>query len=211
MTKPLLIYHRGLHGNIAGRDIQENTIEAFEAAVADGAKMIEFDVWTGLRVAHDPGNNNAPTLPEVLGVIGGRAGVNIEIKSPAALEAALQTIRSALKSGLWTPEKIVVSSFHHASAIQVKNELPELRVGIINDGVLDGRYLWMLRQHNIQNLHMEWANIYMDRENGCLFQHVARIFGFEIWVWTVNKLDIFETMVDYGVDAVFTDRPDLFK
>lgn len=210
--KPLIIYHRGRHGKVGGKEIHENTIEAFETAVAEGARMVEFDIWTGLRIAHDPGKNtNAPTLQEALNAIGGRSGVNLEIKSPKALKKAILTTKSALDTGLWSPEQIVISSFHHASALLAKTLIPSLRVGVINDGVLEPTYLKWLHSQGITNLHVEWMNVYMDMENHCRFRDTARDLGFEIWVWTVNDKDIFNVVKKYGADAVFTDRPDLFR
>ncbi|MBI2039419.1 MAG: glycerophosphodiester phosphodiesterase [Candidatus Niyogibacteria bacterium] len=211
-AKPLIIYHRGRHGKVGAREIKENTIEAFEAAIAEGAQMIEFDVWTGLRIAHDPGENaDAPTLKQALDVIGGRASVNLEIKSPSALRDAILVIRAALRSRRWLPEQIVISSFHHASAINAKALMPELCCGIINDGVLEFTYLEWLRRRSISNLHIEWMNVYMDREYDCRFRDHARELGFAIWVWTVNDRETFDVIAEYGADAIFTDRPDLLK
>ncbi|MDO8664091.1 MAG: glycerophosphodiester phosphodiesterase [Candidatus Liptonbacteria bacterium] len=211
-STPLIIYHRGRHGKVGVREIKENTLEAFETAVAERAHMIEFDVWTGLRVAHDPGqNSSAPTLTQVLNSIGGLSRVNVEVKSPKALKEALTVIKSALDIRLFSPKQIVISSFHHASVLLAKRMMPQLRAGIITDGVLEPVYLKWLKKQGIDNLHIEWMNVYMDMENDCRFRDCARDLGFAIWVWTVNDREKFEVMKKYGADAVFTDRPDLFK
>jgi len=106
---PLVVAHRG-----ASATHPENTLEAFEAAVRAGAKMVEFDVrltadgvpvvlhdadvsrttdgrglvheltfeelrrfsagrWEGRRLT-------VPSLREVLELLSGRAGVDIEVK-----------------------------------------------------------------------------------------------------------------------------------
>lgn len=211
-AKPFLIYHRGRHGVVGTRKIEENTLEAFKAVVMEGAPMIEFDVWTGLRVAHDPGENaKAPMLQDALDVIGGKSCVNLEIKSPKALKEAIIVVRNALRFENWSPDKIVISSFHHASAVLAKVLAPELRVGIIIDGVLEPVYLDWLQNQGVTNLHMEWMNVYMDRENHCRFRDYARKKGFNLWIWTVNDIEKFSVMKEYGADAVFTDRPDLFR
>ncbi len=212
MAVPLIIYHRGRHGKVGERDIEENTIIAFEAAISEGAKMIEFDVWTGLRIAHDPGkNNHAPTLSQALSAIRGRSGVNLEIKSPKALKGALSAIKSVLELKQFLPEQIVISSFHHQSAILAKTIMPQLSVGIICDGVLEPIYLEWLRNQGVTNLHIEWMNVYMDMENNCRLRDYAKSFGFAIWVWTVNDRKKFKVMKKYGADGVFSDRPDLLK
>lgn len=207
---PLVIYHRGRHG----RDvrIKENTIKAFQRAIKEGARMVEFDVWTGLRVAHDQNPDAAvPTLPEVLEAIRARCAVNIEIKSPLALEGVINAIDEALTLGCWTAKQIVVSSFHHSTALLAKRAFPELEVGVINDGVLEPPYVEWLARQGIDNLHLEWANIYMDIEDNYTMRRAARASSMHIWVWTVNTKAIFDTVVAYGAEAVFTDKPQLFR
>ncbi len=209
---PLIIYHRGRHGPISdGTRLEENTLPAFEQAIKEGAQMIEFDVWTGLRVAHDPGRISVPTLSEVLDLVDGRCGVNVEIKSPQAAPDALKKIEDVLATGRWTPEQIVLSAFHHETALLCKKELPDLRVGVINDGVLLTPYIEMLREQGIDNLHLDWANIYMDIEAGNRMRNVVQKHGMQIWVWTVNSVDVFKTVSAYGANAIFTDRPDLMR
>lgn len=207
---PLIIYHRGRHGKDIR--IQENTLKAFERAIKEGAAMVEFDVWTGLRIAHDPGANTlVPTLPEALECIHARCAINIEIKSPEASERVMEVIESALTEGCWTPKKIVVSSFHHGAAITMKREFPQLRIGIINDGVLEPSHIDWLAKQGINNLHLDWANIYMDIEDGCRMRSAALQSGLKIWVWTVNTKEVFDTVVEYGAEAIFTDKPQLFR
>ncbi len=209
---PFLIYHRGRHGTLAdGRTLKENSLEAFEQAAKENARMVELDVWDELRVQHDPEiNSTAPRLPEVLDILKGRCAVNVEIKSPRALPAAVHCITSALDSSSWQADQFVVSAFHHQTAIDCKRAAPFLRVGAINDGVLLPHYIEHLHSLGIQNLHLDWANIYMDRESGFAMRDTIRKLNMQIWTWTVNSLPAFKIVSDYGVEAVFTDNPDLF-
>lgn len=207
---PIIIYHRGRHGELKdGNVLEENTLPAFERAVQEGAQMIEFDVWTGLRVAHDPGHESVPTLSEVLDLVNGRCAINVEIKSPEAAPKALDLIRDAIANGPWNAEQLVLSAFHHETALKCKRELAAVRVGVINDGVLLPSYIDCLAEGGIDNLHIKWPNVYMDIEAGYQMRESAANNNMRIWVWTVNSPDIFETVADYGVEAVFTDRPDI--
>ena len=208
--EPLIIYHRGRHGTLPdGTTLKENTLSAFERAIEDGAKMIEFDVWSGLRISHDPRKESVPNLSDVLDVINGQCAVNIEIKSPAAVSDVLRKIKAALSYGAWEAEQIVLSAFHHDSAIRCKRELPQISVGVINSGVLLPSYINMLKTEGINNLHVEWVNIYMDKEAGNTMRNAAQKNNMQIWVWTVNSIEVFNTVIAYGAQAVFTDRPDL--
>jgi glycerophosphoryl diester phosphodiesterase len=208
---PFLIYHRGRHGTLAdGRSIKENSLQAFEQALEEGAKMVEFDVWGELRISHDPNPKTAMLrLPEVLDLIRGRCAVNVEIKSPAVAKEVLACVDQALSSGHWTADQFVLSSFHHETALRCKKGAPALRVGVINDGVLLSSYIEFLHSEGIDNLHLDWANIYMDIENGYVLREVARRCDMQLWIWTVNSTEVYQVVSQYGAEAVFTDRPDL--
>lgn len=210
--KPLLIYHRGRHGHLAdGSFVEENSAQAFSTALAEGAKMVECDVWGGLQIAHDPGEDSTLTLPEVLEVLDGRCSINIEIKSPEAVGATISLLKKVLREGSWNPDQIVLSSFHHHSAIRCKAELAELTVGVVNDGVLLPKYIELLAQERIDNLHLNWANIYMDAESDHTMRTCIEKHELNIWVWTVNSVEVFGKVVEYGASAVFTDQPDLLS
>jgi glycerophosphoryl diester phosphodiesterase len=208
--KPLIIYHRGRHGKDIR--IKENTLKAFARAVKEGAAMIEFDVWGGLCVAHDPNpDSTVPTLEDALECIRGRCAVNIEIKSPRVAHAVAGVIVRELSLGRYREDQIVISSFHHGAAIRLKRLFSRLCVGVVNDGVLEPLYIEWLAKQGINNLHVGWVNIYMDIENGCRMRAAAQANHMQIWAWTVNTQEVFETVVEYGVAAVFTDKPQLFR
>src|SRR3989344_8512200 len=99
----MIIYHRVRHGTINGLTYKENTLEAFALAIQEGAEMVEFDVWSDLRVAHDPGgaNTNAATLTQVLDFIDAQCTVNIEVKSPEAVDAVAEEVERRLAVGKW--------------------------------------------------------------------------------------------------------------
>ena len=192
-----------------GTVLEENTVPAFERAIQEGAQMVEFDVWERMQVVHDPGQNVSLTVPELLTTIAGRCAVNIEIKSPEVAPELTKYIKGLLQAGVWSPAQIVLSAFHHQTALYCKRVLPELRVGVVNDGVLLSDYIEMLRSHRIDTLHIEWANIYMDAEAGYGMRSCCEQQGMQIWVWTVNTPDVSRFVTEYGVAAIFTDRPDL--
>lgn len=212
-SPPFLIYHRGRHGTLPdGRTLPENSLEAFEQAVIEGAQMVEMDVWDGLRIEHDPNNSlNAPSLPAVLEALAGRCSVNIEIKSPRALDKALECVSAAVKSGTWNNEQFVISAFHHPTAMRCKKAAPHLRTGIINDGVPLPEYIERIAACGIENLHLDWANIYMDIEANYALKEVVERTAMRIWTWTVNTRATFDIVAGYGVEAVFTDLPEILR
>lgn len=213
-----LIYHRGRHGRINDNLVlEENSLKAFDRAVKEGAWMIEFDVWTGLRVAHDPvlssdlvaKDNSATMLKEVLDTIDGRCAINIEIKSPKAALEALDLVSEYLSLGKYQASQVVLSAFHHETVLLCKKKFPELKVGAIFEGILLNSYISKLADFGIDNLHLHWSSYCMDAEAGYSLREKAREHGMNLWAWTVNSVEVLSAMKDYGVDAVFTDTPDI--
>jgi len=88
---PLVIAHRGACWNAP-----ENTLEAFELAIEEGADYVEFDVRDRngeLVVCHDPDPPaGVATLEEALGLLCGRVGLAVELKEPNLAERTLQAI-----------------------------------------------------------------------------------------------------------------------
>lgn len=211
--KPLIIYHAGRHG-IDG--IRKNTFASIERALKESARAIECDVCLDrenrICIGHrSRPPKNAPTLKEVLDYIGGRALLNLDIKNPEAKEPVVRVLKEALSSGIWKPEQIVPSSFHHETVIYIKKHVPNLHVGIINDGLLRIPVLSHLyHTWKIDGVHLEWENILMDIEDGFQFRDVAQKLDMYIWVWTINTKKAYEQAVAYGVDGIFTDKPELF-
>lgn len=207
---PLIIYHRGRHGEDIG--IEENTIQAFERAIKDGARMVEFDVGAELKIAHDPDPGlAAPTLEEAMGVICARCAVNIEIKSPRAVPGLARLLDNVFAKGRWRKKQIVLSSFHHQTALLMKRLFPKLCVGVVNDGVLLPAYIDMLGEQGIDNIHMEHTNVVMDTEGGHKMRSALLQNNMHIWVWTVNTASIYDAVIKYGAEAVFTDKPQLLR
>ena len=220
-TNEELIYHRGRHGYIKdlNKDLKENSLDAFSAAIRMGATMIEFDARNspctpGMAViAHDPLQIESTRLTvwKALSFIRGRCKVNIEIKDPSIADEIICRIDHMMTTGLWTLDQFIISSFHHETACRVKAMRPPLAVGVIVDGVPCLSYLDTLYDRKINNLHMECMNADMDMQNGGRFMSRAKDLGMHIWVWTVNDLDTATRVKSWGAERIFTDKPELFQ
>jgi glycerophosphoryl diester phosphodiesterase len=210
---PQLAYHRGRHGILPdGRVIKENSLLSFEAALKEGAEIIEFDVEKGLRICHDPNiPPDAPYLAEVLNLVAGKCSLNVEIKCPSTINEVCNLINKSLVSGLWKPEQFIVSSFHHSVAIECRERLPSVKVGAIFDGVILPEYVATLASNGINNLHVEWRAALMDFAFGAKMRDAAKEFAMPIWAYTVNQTSDLDRLIEYGVDAVFTDQPIVLK
>ena len=89
--RPLVLAHRG-----ACWEVPENTLEAFELAIAEEADYVEFDVRARngeLVICHDPGPpEDVPTLEEVLAALTGRVGLCVEVKEEETTDAVLDAL-----------------------------------------------------------------------------------------------------------------------
>jgi glycerophosphoryl diester phosphodiesterase len=224
--KPLtVIAHRGARGHAP-----ENTLAAFDKALALGAKWVELDVqWHAQRLwvfhdrrlerctnglgaladhdekalrALDAGDGQRiPFLDEVLARIDRRACVNVELKTAAGTAAATAAaLREWLARG-WTPEQFLVSSFHLPELRDFRRRLPEVPLGVLYCGVpLDLEAEGREARERMGSMDIDFVDTALVDD--------AHRRGMKAWAYTVNEPDDFARMRALGIDGVFTDYPE---
>ncbi|MFP5255850.1 MAG: glycerophosphodiester phosphodiesterase [Acidimicrobiia bacterium] len=220
-----VIGHRG-----ASVAAAENTLAAFEAAVAQRADGVELDVRRTadgtLAVRHDETladgrrlvelhrEELAPHVPELSAVLDACRPlqvVNVEIKNwpddgdfdpEIALAAAVVALLD--DRGELDDGRIIVSSFHLGTIDRVKELAPGLATGWLW-GVIDdvAALLDRAASHRHQAVHPHHAFVTEDL--------VARAhdLGLAVNTWTCNDPDRIRWLAEVGVDAVITDTPDV--
>ena len=226
---PRIVAHRGARGLCDS----ENTVEAFEKAHEIGAEWIEFDVRrTGdgeFVCFHDEAHGGVPladlTSPELLAstrAVGfdvprveavlrrfrGRLKLDIEIKE-GGYEAEL--VRLATR--YLDPSQFVMKSFVDAAVAAVKRADPAVRAGLLL-GVDGPRFDPRVRGREVfpeSRLLRLKADFASPNDGLVMLGLVQRMhaLGMEVWVWTVNDGKRMQELVDLGVDAIITDRPDI--
>jgi glycerophosphoryl diester phosphodiesterase len=209
-----VIAHRG-----ASADETENTLPAFERAIAVGADFVEFDVQAAsdgaLVVFHDLELDRLaslkgplrrrplaelrevgiPTLDEVLATCAGRIGVMAELKSPRLYRRHDLVARTVAA----LPADAVVISFNKAALLEARRQRPELRllqhVGYGASITSAARYAWGVGFHDPRVTTRGLAK--------------ARALGLATTAYTVNEPARMRALEALGVDGVFTDRPEL--
>jgi glycerophosphoryl diester phosphodiesterase len=144
----LVIAHRGAWGPGTPNAPAENTLEAFDAAIALGADMIELDVRRTrdgqLVVFHDARVKTVPTsslrydelktkhtktrpplLQDVLELTRDRIALNLEIKEAGYIEDTIALLRA------FDLDRCLVSSFLDDVVREAKAIAPELRTGLL--------------------------------------------------------------------------------
>lgn len=221
----LVIGHRG-----ASVAAPENSLAAFEAAVAQRADGVELDVRRTadgtLAVRHDETladgrrlvelaradlADHVPELAEVLEVCRPLSVVNVEIKNwpddgdfDPSLGLADAVVALLAERGELDDGRAIVSSFHLGTIDRVKELAPGLATGWLLGFVDDlGGLFEKASASGHEAVHPHHALL-----DEAL---VARAHALDLAVntWTCNEPDRIRWLADIGVDAVITDTPDV--
>lgn len=211
-----VIAHRG-----ASADEVENTLPAFERAIADGADFAELDVQAtsdgALVVFHDLDLDRLTplrgplrhqplaalrevgiaTLEEVIGTTRGRIPLMVELKR-AHLYRRHDLVRRTV--ALLTPDDVVIS-FERRALLDAGAARPELRLlQHVGYGVsirVAAAYAWAVGFHDPRVTRRGLAR--------------AAALGLRTTVYTVNDAPRMLELVALGVDGIFSDRPALMR
>ncbi len=221
---PQVFAHRGLH-----REVRENTLDAFRAAVALGVDGVELDVRRtadgALVVHHDPVVDGLvisqsrwrelptyiPTLDESMWALGG-VRVNVEIKNyrddsePTYDESgsfATQVVTFLHEAG-WD-ESVIISCFDLETCVVVRSLDSMMPIGWL---------LWAVDPHlALTQAHVLGLNAINPHfsvvDEGVIGQ--ATSLGLDVNVWTVNKASDIEKMKTLGVSSIISDDPGLVR
>lgn len=190
----LVIAHRG-----ACWAAPENSLEAFELAIDEGADYIEFDVRAKdgrLVVCHDPEPpEGVPTLDEVLDAMAGRIGLCVELKEEGVAEESVRALR---ERGI-PAEEIIVVSFLETALDTARSLWPELRtelhLGPSPEPPRAARF---------------WGAGFEEPAPGERIGE-AQELGLATLVFTVNEPDRMRELAELGVTGIFSDRPGLLR
>ncbi|OLE85330.1 MAG: hypothetical protein AUF76_01140 [Acidobacteria bacterium 13_1_20CM_2_65_9] len=143
--------HRG-SVSAAGINYRENTLDAFNAAIAAGADAIELDVRRltdgELVVFHDAEigerrlraltraelddlvtDRHVPSLQECAEALRRRVLLDVEVKDVDVETDAVEVLRRAG----WTPREFVVTSFDASTLARVRRAWPDLAIGLLTE------------------------------------------------------------------------------
>ena len=220
----LCIGHRGAMGYAP-----ENTIKSLAKALELGAPWVEVDVYyvdNHLIVIHDEtlerttngegflGDKSfsyirsldagegeiIPTLEEVLDLIWGKAGINIELKGPGTDGPVIELLRKRITSE-WGIENFLVSSLNHQSLYEVRKLDKMIPVGILLDSI-SYNCPAIAEELNACSVNQDICFVNED------FVDDVHDKGLKVYVYTVNEPDDINRMKAMGIDGVFTDYPD---
>lgn len=146
-----------------------------------------------------------PTLEQVLGLAMDRGlAVNLEIKPTIGWEEpTVAAVAETLKRFWHTDNSLVVSSFNPLALEQFRAEMPDVDLGLLVDAVPD-TWADRMKHFDCVSLHCHAPFVTRERVRDVHDQ------GYFLHVFTVNDVDLARELFTWGVDAVFTDHPDIF-
>lgn len=146
------------------------------------------------------------TLDEVLEICPKDTLLNIEIKNIPIIynnieENVLQCLTRHNRK-----EQIVISSFDHEALAKVQALDSNMPLGLL----LYYRLVkpWEYVKNSGLNVWSVHPNMVYTTEQ--LVQEIHRL-GLKVYPYTVNHIDKYEEMLEYGVDGVFSNNPEIFR
>ncbi len=226
--RPLVIAHRG-----ASAVRPENTFEAFELAVEQGADLIETDLHLtrdgAVVLLHDPvlpgpegplpvsrlrlaeirglpAGASVPELGEVLDAFGSRIPFNLELKRDADgphAGLAERALSRVRERGLL--EQTLFSSFYDPDLAGLRRLEPAARIGLLLSPRFPHRGIARARALGAETLHpaREIASADLLRQ--------AREAGLSCLVFTVDEEAEMRRLLALGAAGLFTNRPDRMR
>lgn len=220
MPKPLIIAHRGDSSRAV-----ENSLEAFHLALSVPVDMIEFDIRKSrnnvLYVMHDRDTgrtananidiekavsddisrlrlNNGeviPTLNDVLTLVDGKAGLNIEIKSEGA-----GALAAAHMAGSGYRGQVLISSFKELEVVDARRTAPTIPVaGIFDRFILSEVASYRLKGYDVVSINKKTAS----RD---LIERFHQM-NIRVYVWTVDDEAEVRELISWGVDGIYSNKP----
>jgi glycerophosphoryl diester phosphodiesterase len=145
-------------------------------------------------------DERVPLLSEVLELIGGRIGINIELKNTPIEYPGMDDELLELIADYPAPETLIISSFDHKLMRQVHAKAPHLKIALLGAAVLV----------DLKQTATAIGAQYFHPSYDCLRIDVAQeahAAGLEVNVWTCNSQREWRDCLRMQVDGIITDDP----
>ncbi|EIJ42601.1 glycerophosphoryl diester phosphodiesterase [Beggiatoa alba B18LD] len=172
--------------------------------VADYAYMQLRRLDAGSWFAPEFVGEHIPSLAETLALLKQlNMGLNLEIKPRQGLEqATTQAIINILKKTDLNHLPLLVSSFSPFCLELMRLQLPHVPRGLLVD-MLPNSWQTQLKSLDCVSLHCDYHYLKAHQAKA------IKTAGYMLLTYTVNQREKAQELFSWGVDAVFSDKPDL--
>lgn len=170
-------------------------------------KDITFDYLRGLdagfRFSNEFKGEKIPTLEEVLGVLGEKMIVNIELKTRSIPGDGLEEKVVALVEKMGLGSSVILSSFNPFSIRRARIANPDLKTALLfsDDQPIHLRRAWGLRFVKVDAVHPRFPLV------GDKWMKRARANNWIVNTWTVDKASKARKLFEMGVSVAITNYP----
>lgn len=219
-----IIGHRGARGLAP-----MNTKAAIQAALTAGVDWVEFDVRRTkdgkVVLAHDPNTARITIVPrnisrstyeklakaktyrkepiatitEAFTTIGGKAKINVEIKSKGCAGTIVDHIERMVKAGA-PYSHFLISSFNVERLREIHRLNAQIPLALLH-GINPNTFL------KVRALRLSAVGFWSKRLPKKVIEQ-AKIRHLPVYVYTVNAPKLAAKLAEQGVDRIVTDRPD---
>jgi glycerophosphoryl diester phosphodiesterase len=219
MNKTLNIAHRGFT-----KEFPDNTMEAFYAAIKLGIDGIECDVHETADhhfvIFHDDklegrtitefslqeirnvkiaGHYQIPTLEETLDMCHNHIRVMLELKLVNSIDLFVEIVNAGMKPG-----ELFITSFYPNLVSAIADFAPQIQRGFLT-GFAIGDPLKIMELARAKIMLPRFP--YTDAE----LVNTLHTHNYSIMVWDCNSKQDLHTAIDWNVEGIITDNPDVLK
>ena len=174
----------------------EGKVAAFTLAEI---KKLDAGSWFSAEFAGE----RIPTLEEALRLAKGRILVNVEIKTEAVGHGVVAKALEIIDE-LDMKDTVVISSFNPTALAKARELDPDIRTAsLFNTELQKG----MSPEAVMAEVGSNGFNLSRRQVDAGIVATCHRLER-PVAVYTVNEINEMERLIDLGVDAIFTDRPD---
>jgi glycerophosphoryl diester phosphodiesterase len=189
---PVLIHGPGLERSTDGKGPVSGSDLAY-------LKTLDAGSWKGVQFAGAP----ILTLMEGLELVCGRALLNLDLKTPAAVQPTISALRE-----MDMTDQVIITGCTEVCVKKIRALDPRQTV-LLNMDSHQGRieefcagFFTQAELANPDGLNIDHRLV--DRD----LVAAAHRRGLSIWTWTVDDVDRFVELLRFGVDAVSTNWPE---
>lgn len=190
--------------------IHDHTLARFNKTHTDFVKnytlaeLKQIDI--GSSFSNEFAGETLATLEEVLTICPDDLILNIEIKNiPVIYDGIEKKIIDSLKKHNRL-QNVIISSFDHLALEKVQALAPEIPLGLLlyYPIIKPWKYAQDCGLH-LTSVHPHVA--YTDKQ----FIEEFHQLGMKVYPYTVNEIEQYETLLELGVDGVFSNTPAIFS
>jgi len=149
-----------------------------------------------------------PSLEEVLDLVEGRAGLNIEIKPEVVTQDDVRGIEALCVEAVRKrrlSRNVIFSSFSPVAIGRIKRLAPVMATALLTESPHRGMPIRSAVELEASALHADFKRL-----NRKIVEK-AHEAGLPVYAFTLNHTDDFEKALEWGIDGIFTDYPEMLQ